>query len=109
MGKPIKIVDLVKKMIEVAGLTIKSDNNLSGDVEIKFIGLRPGEKLYEELLLEDNDSQTEFENIYKSNELFLDIKDYEKIFLTITNYIESNNIISLKEFIKHVNIGYNTD
>ncbi|MDB4234577.1 polysaccharide biosynthesis protein, partial [Alphaproteobacteria bacterium] len=109
MGKPIKIFDLVKKMIEVAGLTIKSDNNLSGDVEIKFIGLRPGEKLYEELLLEDNDSQTEFENIYKSNELFLDIKDYEKIFLTITNYIESNNIISLKEFIKHVNIGYNTD
>ena len=109
MGKPIKIVDLVNKMIEAAGLTIKSENNLSGDVEIKYIGLRPGEKLYEELLLEDNDSTTEFENIYKSNELFLDIKDYEKIFLTITNYIENNNIISLKEFIKQADIGYNAD
>jgi len=109
MGEPIKIVDLVKKMINVAGLTIKSENNLSGDIEIKYIGLRPGEKLYEELLLEDNDSTTVFENIYKSNEFFLDIKDYEKIFFTILDYIENNNIISLKEFIKHSDIGYNTD
>ena len=109
MGKPIKIIDLVHKMIGAAGLTVKSEDNTSGDIEIKFIGLRPGEKLYEELLLEDDDSPTDFNNIYKSNEKFLDIKDYESIFSSIFKYVDSDDIVGLKEFIKNTNIGYNID
>ncbi len=109
MGKPIKIIDLVHKMIGAAGLTVKSEDNTTGDIEIKFIGLRPGEKLYEELLLEDDDSPTDFNNIYKSNEKFLDIKDYESIFSSIFKYVDSDDIVGLKEFIKNTNIGYNSD
>ena len=51
MGKPVKILDLAKQMIYLTGHTIKDENNLNGDIEIIKIGLRPGEKLYEELLI----------------------------------------------------------
>jgi len=54
MGEPIKIVDLAQKMIELSG---------RGDVKIEFTGLRPGEKLYEELLIDESDAQTEYESI----------------------------------------------
>jgi FlaA1/EpsC-like NDP-sugar epimerase len=109
MGEPIKIIDLVINMIKLAGLEVKNDKNPNGDVEIKYIGLRPGEKLYEELLLEDSNSPTEFKNIYISNEKFLKIENYENIFSLISKSIEEENIASLKELIKDVNIGYKTD
>ena len=54
MGESVKIKSLVYKMINLSGLTVKDSNNLNGDIEIKIIGLRPGEKLYEELLLGDD-------------------------------------------------------
>ena len=54
MGDPIKIVELAKQMINLSGYKVKDKNNLSGDIEIKFTGLRKGEKLYEELLIEKN-------------------------------------------------------
>ncbi|RTK99430.1 MAG: polysaccharide biosynthesis protein, partial [Proteobacteria bacterium] len=54
MGEPVKITDLARKMIYLSGLTVKDENNPSGDIEIKYTGLRPGEKLYEELLIGDN-------------------------------------------------------
>lgn len=54
MGDPVKIVDLAKRMIHLSGLELRDSNHLSGDIEISFTGLRPGEKLYEELLIADN-------------------------------------------------------
>jgi FlaA1/EpsC-like NDP-sugar epimerase len=54
MGKSIKILDLIKKMIFLSGLKLKDRNHPFGDIEIKIIGLRPGEKLYEELLIGNN-------------------------------------------------------
>ena len=52
MGEPIKIFDLAKKMVELSGLKWKASENEEGDIEIKIIGLRPGEKLFEELMIE---------------------------------------------------------
>jgi FlaA1/EpsC-like NDP-sugar epimerase len=73
MGKPIKIVDLAKKMIELSG---------RDDIEIEFSGLRPGEKLYEELLISDSEMKTEYESItvadkseYSIEKLDRDIKE----------------------------------
>ena len=59
MGKPVKIYDLAKKMIHLTGLEVKDESNPEGDVEIQITGLRPGEKLYEELLIGDNVSDTD--------------------------------------------------
>ena len=58
MGQPVKIMDLARRMIELSGLTVRDDQNPEGDIEIEITGLRPGEKLYEELLIGDNPKST---------------------------------------------------
>ena len=68
MGKPVSIDGLAKKMIRLSGLKLKDKNHPDGDIEIKYIGLRPGEKLYEELLVGDNVSQTENPLIMRAKE-----------------------------------------
>ena len=68
MGKPVSIDGLAKKMIRLSGLELKDKNHPDGDIEIKYIGLRPGEKLYEELLVGDNVSQTENPLIMRAKE-----------------------------------------
>ncbi len=54
MGEPVRIVDLATNLIKLSGLEVKSAENPLGDIEIKFTGLRPGEKLFEELLIGDD-------------------------------------------------------
>ena len=71
MGKPIKILNLAKQMIRLSGLTIKDEDNLNGDLEIIFTGLRPGEKLYEELLIDNNSKSTIHPLIYKAEESYI--------------------------------------
>jgi FlaA1/EpsC-like NDP-sugar epimerase len=72
MGEPVRILDLAKKMIRLCGLTIRSGDNLDGDIEIIFSGLRPGEKLYEELLVGDNVSGTDHPMIMRAEEKFIE-------------------------------------
>ena len=71
MGEPVKITSLAKKMIRLSGLTEKTTDNPDGDIEIQFTGLRPGEKLYEELLIGDNVEGTDHPRIMTANEIFL--------------------------------------
>ncbi|KMW71709.1 protein-PII uridylyltransferase [Photorhabdus luminescens subsp. luminescens] len=71
MGESVKIYDLARKMIHLSGLTAKDETNPHGDIEIKITGLRPGEKLYEELLIGDNVSGTNHPRIMTANEVFL--------------------------------------
>ncbi len=71
MGESVKIYDLARKMINLSGLTIKDETNPHGDIEIRITGLRPGEKLYEELLIGDNISSTNHPRIMTANEAFL--------------------------------------
>tara|TARA_R110001606_G_scaffold111327_1_gene237762 strand:+ start:820 stop:2859 length:2040 start_codon:yes stop_codon:yes gene_type:complete len=68
MGEPVRIVDLARTMIRLMGLTVRDDNNPDGDVAINFTGLRPGEKLYEELLIGDASVRTEHEMIMQAHE-----------------------------------------
>jgi FlaA1/EpsC-like NDP-sugar epimerase len=79
MGKSVKIVDLAKKMISLSGYEVRSDKNPEGDIAIEFTGLRPGEKLYEELLIGDDVTGTEHERIMTANELFLTWDEYSVI------------------------------
>ena len=71
MGKPEKILNLAKKMISLSSLTVKDKDNPDGDIEIKTTGLRPGEKLYEELLIDGNAKKTSHKLIFQANEKFL--------------------------------------
>jgi len=75
MGKPLKIYDLALNMIQLSGLQVLDDNNPDGDIEIKFTGLRPGEKLYEELLVGDNTTETENKLIMRAHETMIDWDD----------------------------------
>ena len=94
MGEPIGILDLAKEMINLSGKEIKDDDNLSGDIEIKYTGLRDGEKLYEELLIGDNVSKTIHDHIMSANEEKL---SYEKILYFIDKIKELNSKSSLSE------------
>lgn len=76
MGEPVKIVDLARRMIELSGLTVRNADNPDGDIAIEFVGLRPGEKLYEELLIGDNPEPTRHRGIMKANEKFLPIAEF---------------------------------
>jgi FlaA1/EpsC-like NDP-sugar epimerase len=69
MGKPVKIMDLARKMIELAGRSVRDEVNKSGEIEIKITGLRPGEKLYEELLIDDiSKMDSPHEKIFRASE-----------------------------------------
>ena len=78
MGEPVKIVDLATRMIHLSGFSLKNATNPDGDIEIKFTGLRPGEKLYEELLIGNNPTKTEHPRIMKANEEFLEYNILEQ-------------------------------
>lgn len=68
MGEPVRIYDLALNMIQLSGLRVRDDDNPDGDIAISIVGLRPGEKLYEELLIGDNPMPTGHERIMKANE-----------------------------------------
>ena len=68
MGEPVKIYDLACRMVELSGLKVKSKEQPSGDIEIRRVGLRPGEKLFEELLIGDNPSATQHPRIMQARE-----------------------------------------
>jgi FlaA1/EpsC-like NDP-sugar epimerase len=76
MGEPVKIVDLAENLIRLSGLEIKSNDNPTGDIEIQFTGLRPGEKLFEELLIGDNVEGTQHERIMTAKERSLPLDEY---------------------------------
>lgn len=79
MGDAVKIVDLASNLVQLSGLDIKSEENPHGDIELKFTGLRPGEKLFEELLIGDNVGQTSHQRIMTANETFLPYEEYSQI------------------------------
>lgn len=71
MGEPVKIIDLAQKMIELSGLAVRDDDTGEGDIDIVTIGLRPGEKLYEELLIGANEAPTTHPRIMMATEIFV--------------------------------------
>lgn len=79
MGESVKITELAVNLIHLSGLEVKSDENPHGDIEIQFAGLRPGEKLYEELLIGDNVQQTAHERIMTAHEVYLRLEEYESL------------------------------
>ena len=83
MGDPVKIAELAAKLIKLSGLEVKDERNPNGDVEIQFTGLRPGEKLYEELLIGGNVGQTQHQRIMTADEDYLPWPQLEPLLLQL--------------------------
>ena len=99
MGEPVRIYDLATKMIQLSGLQVLDEDNLDGDIEIKCIGLRPGEKLYEELLLGDNISQTDSLLIMRAEESMLDWEDLKPILDQLNEAINNSDQEKVRELL----------
>lgn len=93
MGEPVKILDLAHRMIELSGLTVRDrEKNPDGDIEIVLTGLRPGEKLYEELLLGDDPEPTQHPKILRAKDEFIPWGDLETNIGTLRRILSENNI-----------------
>ena len=106
MGNPVKIIDLAKRMIKLSGLTLKDENNLSGDIEIKEIGLFPGEKLHEELLLGINPQPTKHPKIKKAKDPFILWSELKQDLEKLKKAISKNDIDLAIKIIKKTVSGY---
>ena len=93
MGKSIRIADLAVNMVNASGLNIKNEKNPLGDIEIKITGLRPGEKLYEELLIGKDTSPTKHSKILKAYETFPSKKEFNMLIQKLINAIEKETKI----------------
>ena len=102
MGEPVKIIDLAKRVIELSGLLVKNAENPNGDIEIKITGLRPGEKLYEELLIGDNPIRTTQPKIMRAHEEFLEWDVLENKLNNLSNALENNDIEEIIRILKDI-------
>ena len=92
MGEPVRILDLAKRMIHLSGLQVKNEQNPNGDISVEFSGLRPGEKLYEELLIDSDAEKTAHPRIFKANENCLLWPELEKMLETLQQACEQRNL-----------------
>lgn len=107
MGKPVKIVDLARRMIHLSGYEVKDENNPAGDIEIVFSGLRPGEKLYEELIIgDDNIEATQHSLIMQAREHSFDLADIEDTLSELASRAQYHDVDWLKQQFTHYVEGY---
>ncbi len=102
MGEPVKIVDLAKRMIHLSGFSHKDETNPEGDIEILFTGLRPGEKLYEELLIGDNTFSTSHARIMRATEYAMPWVDLEPFLLELEAAIKIENSDEIRTLLRKV-------
>ena len=106
MGEPVKIVDLAKQMIRLSGFRAIDENGI-GDIEVQFTGLRPGEKLYEELLIDaENVEKTDHERILKSYEKYYGYLEVSEIFIQLKHYRHRDDLKELFTILKKYVDGY---
>lgn len=99
MGEPVRILDLARKMIRLSGLKVKDKLNPNGDIEIRYTGLRPGEKLYEELLIGDNVSETSNPMIVRAKEEMLAWEELKLILDGLEKSIDSGDQDKLRQLL----------
>jgi FlaA1/EpsC-like NDP-sugar epimerase len=102
MGEPVKIIDLAKRMVELSGLSLKDAENPNGDMAIAVTGLRPGEKLYEELLIGDNALPTGHPRIMKAHEDFLPWDALQAKLVDLGLALQANNVPMIQAFLKEL-------
>ena len=106
MGEPVKIIDLAKRMVELSGLGLKDDATPNGDIEIQVTGLRPGEKLYEELLIGDKPLPTCHARIMKAHEDFLPWGELQSKLAALGLALDANDVPLIRTLLKGLVPGY---
>jgi FlaA1/EpsC-like NDP-sugar epimerase len=106
MGQPVRIYDLAKRMVELSGLVLKDAHHADGDIEIAITGLRPGEKLFEELLIGDNPQPTQHPRIMKANEEFMPWQVLQLHLDEINVAIQSNDVPMIRGLLQNLVPGY---
>ena len=102
MGEPVKIIDLAKQLVSLAGLTIKDENNPTGDIQIIFTGLRIGEKIFEELLLEGNYYETNNKKIFRAVETFIPFKKLIPKIENLKSFLNAGDLSSTLKLLEDV-------
>lgn len=106
MGESVKIVDLAHRMIELSGLSLKDEANPDGDIAIEVTGLRPGEKLYEELLIGDDPRSTGHPRIMKAHEAFLKFDELTPLLAQLAQAVEANDVSGVRAILQAAVPGY---
>ncbi len=106
MGKPVKIFDLATKMIYLSGLEVRNESNPNGEIEIKITGLRPGEKLFEELLIGDNVSKTKHPMIMRAKEEMLSWDELSVILNSLEGAVADSNQEVLQSLLIQIVPGF---
>ncbi len=109
MGEPVKIIDLARRMVELSGLTVRDEADPSGDIELAVTGLRPGEKLYEELLIGDNPLPTSHGRIMKAHEDFLPWDELHAKLTGLTQVLDVNDVPLIRTWLKELVPGYQSE
>lgn len=103
MGEPVKIYDLACDMISLSGLQMRNDEHPHGDIAIEIVGLRPGEKLYEELLIGNNPIATEHERIMKANEpINFTSDDFQILLQDMAKAVSERNVTHARSLLVHL-------
>lgn len=108
MGEPVKIANLAERMIHLSGLKVKTDTE-DGDIEIVFSGLRPGEKLYEELLVSGEELPTSHERICRTMEPCLDPEQWSELFDKLAAAVNESNLVDLHSLLLNAPLHWTPD
>ena len=106
MGESIKIIDLARRMIELSGCSVRNEANPDGDIEIVITGLRPGEKLHEELLMGDDPQPTLHPKIQRAQDSFIPWYELEKDLETLKTSVSHNNVEMILTMLQKLVAGY---
>lgn len=106
MGEPVRIIDLARRMVELSGLSVRDSGNPDGDIEIDITGLRPGEKLYEELLVGGGPQPTSHPRIFKANEYRSSWSALQERFSVLRRLIEDQDDVAVRAWLQTVVRGY---
>jgi UDP-N-acetylglucosamine 4,6-dehydratase len=106
MGQPVKIAELAEKLIHLSGLSVRSEKSPHGDIAVEFTGLRPGEKLYEELLIGDNVSPTEHPMIMRADEEYFTWDELRRVLAKLLKAVEQDDYPQVRVLLREVVSGY---
>ncbi|QDL39129.1 polysaccharide biosynthesis protein [Rhodoferax sediminis] len=106
MGQPVKIMDLARRMVQLSGLSLRDADHPDGDIEIEIVGLRPGEKLYEELLIGDDPVSTAHERIMKAREDFVAWGELEQSLVALRRAANGNDAAAIRNIFMQLVSGY---